>query len=131
MKFCTRVFGGILSLFGVITSSCGSMPCDYGVEPVHAVVVQGMVRSDTTAIEGIRLQILSMDSSQVYSSSLSGHMGSYYLSSEEKPDSILITATDVDGEANGLYLPAETFRATDPEKTEEEFVIDFNLIPDG
>lgn len=130
VKFCAGIFGAILSLFGVITGSCGSMPCDYGVEPPPRLTIDGSVKSGTAAVEGIRVQVSSMDSSQVFDSNLSTSQGYFGLYTEEKPDSILVTATDIDGPDNGLYLPAQTFRATDPDLEEEAFTIDFNLLPD-
>jgi len=134
-KFLARMSTFTLSFFSVITSSCDRAPMAYGVPP-H-ISVEGRVESsgEGIPIPGIQMNMLKSDSSEVISSDISlSPTGRYFLYADceifASPDSVIITATDIDGAENGSYLPSDTMIVVEPDSEYFSYEVDFELLPD-
>ncbi len=133
LKLIAKLFTSVLAFFGVLSGSgCtnGFMPA-YG--PPTGVYFQGQVRAseDSSSVTGIQVQLSNPDLSSVYGTAHSGEYGNYYLPLEQNspswPDTVLVSATDIDGEANGSFLPKDTLIIPDSDDEYQEFYVDFLL----
>ena len=135
LKMISRLSASLLGALGVITASCGEEPVAYGLPP--ALHIAGDVRSDGEGIEGLQLRMLSAGSSEVLDSFLSDQYGNYWLdvdlSELSLPDSVIVEATDIDGENNGAYLPSDTLVQVVFQQSSAPdiyLVVNFELEPD-
>jgi hypothetical protein len=129
LRVLSRILGFILSLFGMISSSCGFAP-DYGVPSILSI--SGSVSSDNVSIQGIRVRTTGTDSSLVYASELTSEDGLYYMYPDLDfpwPDTIRVAVTDIDGELNGSFLPEDTLLISIPYEEHVDLNVDFRLIP--
>ena len=133
LKLISRLFTSVLAFFGVLSGSgCinGDMPT-YG--PPAGVYFQGRIRAseDSSSVTGIQVQLTNPGLSAVYGTAESNEHGDYYLPLEQEsppwPDSILVSATDIDGEANGSFLSKDTLIIPDSDDEYQEFYVDFLL----
>ena len=131
LKLIAKLFASVLSLLGVVSGCSGGDAPTYG--PPAGVFFQGRVFSseDSSSVNGIQVQLTNSDLSLVYGTTESSGTGDYYLYLEDDsppwPDSILVSATDIDGEANGSFAPKDTLIFPDSDEEYQEFQIDFVL----
>ncbi len=131
LKLIAKLFASVLSLLGVVSGCSGGDAPTYG--PPAGVYFQGMIVSseDSSSVNGIQVQLSKPDLSSVYGTTLSSENGDYYLYLEENsppwPDSVLVSTTDIDGEANGSFAPQDTLIFPDSDEEYQEFQIDFVL----
>jgi hypothetical protein len=135
LMILSGVLGSILSMLGVLSTGCSdSNPVSpsYG-PPSTTIVLFGAIRSsaDSTFVPGIEISALNADSTTVVSSTLTDAYGNYqlYLDSLEYPwpDTLLVTATDVDGALNGSFLIADSLVFPEVENPYLEIEMDFYL----
>ena len=131
LRLMAKLFASVLSLLGIV-SGCGGLDAPtYG--PPAGVYFHGIVVSaeDSSSVTGIQVQLTNPDLTMVYGTTESSGTGNYYLYLEENsppwPDSILVRATDIDGEANGSFAPKDTLILPDSDEEYQEFQIDFVL----
>ena len=105
LKIFAKLFASILSLLGVI-SGCETISADYGVEGVF-ISGQTLSAADSTNIPGIQVKLSSNDSTEVFGETIADQSGYFNLSvgtgQISLPDSVRLTATDIDGEENGSF----------------------------
>ncbi|MCK5035731.1 MAG: hypothetical protein KAS73_07565 [Candidatus Sabulitectum sp.] len=133
LNLTAKIFTSVLAFLGVLSGSgCinGDMPT-YG--PPAGVYFQGQVLAfeDSSSVNGVQVQLSNPDLSSVYGTTQSNPDGKYYLYLEQDsppwPDTVLVSATDVDGEANGSFAPKDTLIFPDSDEEYQEFQIDFLL----
>ncbi len=127
-RYVDRLTGFILGLLGVISVSCGIEPVAYG--PPDGCFITGLVKDNGTAVQGIEINVQSPDSSIIYHSTETSSDGAYWADLYEWPDSLLITASDIDGPDNGSYLPEGKYITDIPEEGSLYYTVDFELEPD-
>lgn len=130
LKLIAKLFASLLSLFGVL-SSCDydRVTATYGIEGVH---FHGYTFSsgDNSNIPEIQVKLSSIDSTVEFAETTSDSSGSYYLGIDTDeitlPDSVLLTATDIDGEENGSFISKDTLLVLD--ESEFGLVYDINFF---
>lgn len=127
LKFIAKLFASVLSLFGVLTSCGNNVTAPYGVE---GFFIQGKTisASDLKGIPGIQISVSNPESAEVFAETLTQSHGSYSLHVDPNevalPDSILLTATDIDGEENGSFISKDTLLYN---HESQDYYIDFSL----
>lgn len=127
LKFIARVFASALSLFGVLTSCGNNVTAPYGVEGVY---IQGRVvsASDSKGIQGIEISVSNLEATEVFADTLTQSYGDFFIRIDTDevtlPDSIRLTATDIDGEENGSFIARDTLLSGDGS---QDYYIDFSL----
>jgi len=130
LKFLAKLISFALALFGVLSSCYENGMVAYG--PPTDLEVFGRVYSaeDSSHVNGIQIQLSSPDLSTVYNTTLSNADRGYWLfmnTSPPWPDSILVTATDIDGEENGSFAQKDTLILPDIDEDYQSFEVDFIL----
>ena len=132
LKLIAKLFASILPMLGVVSGCSGVDPMPtYG--PPAGVYFQGLVLAseDSSSVSGIQIRLSNPDSTLAYGSTLSEADGNYYLYLEESsppwPDTVLVSATDIDGEANGSFMSKDTLIFPDSDEEYQEFQINFYL----
>ncbi len=128
LKFIAKLFAAVLSLLGVL-SGCGNgeIMAPYGVE---GFFIQGKTisASDLKGIPGIQITVSNPESTEVFAETSTQSQGSYSLHIDPDevvlPDSILLTAADIDGEENGLFISKDTLLYN---HESQDYYIDFSL----
>ncbi|MCD4707582.1 MAG: radical SAM-associated putative lipoprotein [Candidatus Sabulitectum sp.] len=129
-----KLFASVLSLLGIL-SGCSMAP-DYGVPSVE-VRIDGQIRSaeDSSYVQGIQVRLSSPDSSFDYSEYTTIWNGSYelFMGSEyfPWPDSVRLTATDIDGTENGFFEGKDTLLFLESHMEFISFDVDFYLQSAG
>ena len=108
LKLMAKLFASVLTLFGVLSSCENSREiiAPYGVQ---GVTIYGKTYSsgDSSSIAGIQIKLSNPDSAVEYAETTSDDSGFYALEIHTYeitlPDSILLTATDIDGVENGSF----------------------------
>ena len=128
LKFIAKLFAAVLSLLGVL-SGCGNgeIMAPYGVE---GFFIQGKTisASDLKGIPGIQITVSNPESTEVFADTLTQSYGDYFIPIDTDevtlPDSIRLTATDIDGEENGSFIARDTLLSSDGS---QDYYIDFSL----
>lgn len=112
LKLMAKLFASVLTLFGVLTScGKGEIMAPYGVE---GVTIHGKTLSseDSSGIAGIQIKFSNADSTVEFAETISYSSGQYQLFVDTYentlPDSIRLTATDIDGAENGSFASKDT-----------------------
>ena len=112
LKLMAKLFASVLTLFGVLTScGRGEIMAPYGVQGVS---IHGKTLSsiDSSSIAGIHIELSSADSSVEFDDTFSDDSGFYHLGIDTYeitfPDSVRLTATDIDGAENGSFASKDT-----------------------
>ena len=133
LRLIGKVITSVLAFFGVLSSSScinGDMPT-YG--PPAGIYFQGQVLAseDSSSVIGIQVRLSNPDLSSVYGSAESTGGGDYYLYLEQNsppwPDTVLVSATDIDGEENGSFISKDTLIIPHSDEEYQTFQIDFLL----
>lgn len=127
IKLFGRAAGFLLGFFGVLTSSCGIDPVAYG--PPSGLFITGLVKDSGTPVEDIEISVMTADSSMLFQTDTNAD-GAYWADLTAWPDTVLVTAKDVDGPSNGSYLPDHEYIAGIPEEGSLYYTVDFDLEPD-
>lgn len=131
LKFLAKLISFALALFGVLSSCYEDSMVAYG--PPTGLTVYGDVFSseDSSLVQGIQIQLSNLDMSTVYNTTYSNENRGYDLYmdgySPPWPDTILVTATDIDGDTNGSFASKDTLILPDIDEEYQEFIIDFSL----
>lgn len=130
-----RLSGCILSMLGVVSSGCSNAAEPTYGPPSVAIHLFGttMSSADTAAVAGIEVSALSTDSTTLYSSNLTDSEGNYVLDLilyYPWPDTLLVTASDIDGAQNGSFLNSDTLIFPPGEMSFVEIEKDFYMEPE-
>lgn len=131
LKLLAKLISSVLFMAGVLSSCYKSSNVVYG--PPSALFVFGNVLSaeDSSSIEGIEIKLSNPDMSTVYNTTLSNNQYGFdiYMDGQSSPwpDSILVTATDIDGEDNGSFTAKDTLLLPDTNAEYQEFDVNFVL----
>ena len=132
LKLIAKLFASVLTLFGVLTScGKGEIMAPYGIE---GVTIHGKTLSsgDSSSIAGIQIKLSNADSSVEFAETTSDFGGVYilYVDTDEitLPDSIRLTATDIDGAENGSFASRDTLVYLDES---QDYDINFFLQEDN
>jgi hypothetical protein len=135
LRLSSWILGSILSMLGVVSSGCNnSAEPTYG-PPSVAIRLFGttMSSADSATVAGIEVSALSTDSTALYSSNLTDSEGNYVLDLMlyyPWPDTLLVTASDIDGAQNGSFLNADTLIFPPGEMSFVEIETDFYMEPE-
>ncbi len=135
LRLIGKLLASVLSLLGVL-SGCNTMMSpspDYGV---LGVLAMGQIHSavDSNTIAGIQVKLSSPDSIVNYAADTSSSGGDYYLRMGMEyypwPDSVRLTASDIDGSVNGSFQWKDTLLFLESGQEYQEILIDFYLQSD-
>ena len=134
LRLSGKLFAAVLSLVGVL-SGCGN-PHDapaYG-PPSAGLDVCGQIcsASDSSGITAIEVKLSTKDSLIDFDRYTTYTSGGYLLQMGTQyypwPDSVLVIATDIDGDLNGSYLSKDTLISLDDLENPDDYIyIDIDL----
>ncbi len=132
LRLIAKLLAYALTLFGVL-SSCGDrVTAAYGIEGV-SFYGSTLSSQDSSGIAGIQVKLSSADSSATFGETVSDSLGSYALFFDDEitlPDSIRLTATDIDGPENGSFLEKDTLLYYEESQYGTVYRIDLHLQED-
>jgi len=132
LKLFAKIFASILSLLGIL-SSCGrgETMAPYGVEGVY-IHGKTISSADSSSIAGIQIKLSSPDSTIDFAEATSDSDGRYLMFADANeitlPDSVRLTAADIDGAENGSFASKDTLLFLEED---QYYDIDFFLQEDN